>query len=124
MDISPDISRSSMTPFSHHSSSTSSQQKKKTFKSSGSNKITRDDFSHSLRLLGDEVKKYLRFNLIFDAGILDPDMGKEDWIWKAVTEAIKKSSDSQKSVLQKGLEEATVYVEEREKLLTYVRLNF
>jgi len=75
-------------------------------------------------LLGNEAKKYLRFNLIFQAGILDPDMDKEDWIWEVVTKAIKKSSDSQKYVLQKKLEEATVYVEEREKLLTYVRLNF
>ena len=72
--------------------------------------------------MGDEAKKYLRFNIIFEDGILDPDIAKEV-TWKAVTDTVKKSPESQKNALQQGLDEAIKDEEEKTKLLTYVRLD-
>ncbi len=126
MDISSDMIR--------HSGSASHSQvssmgpshpkaKKVTSKTTGSsNKITRDMLLTSLRLLGDEAKKCLRFNIIFEDGILDPDIAKEA-TWKAVTDAVKKSPESQKKALQRGLDQVLMDEDEKTKLLTYVRLD-
>lgn len=68
-------------------------------------KITKDLFSSVIGLLADSAKKNLRSKIILGDWVLDTEVGKEEWIWKTITETVKNATSARKSAFVTALHE-------------------
>jgi len=83
-------------------------------------KITQHQFSANLCLLADAAKKQLRSNMVHADWVLDSDIGKEEWIWKAILTAVGNAAEARKAALQTALHDLSRDEDMKTNFITFV----